>query len=62
MDSRTFVRVSKELKRQGMKYEIYLDDVQKAIDEENIGDGHLFSSVGFDYAKYNTLADVCIVY
>lgn len=60
LDSKTFVSVAKELKRRGMKYDIFLGDVQKAIDEENIGWQHLFSATGFDYAKYNTLSAVCI--
>ena len=60
LDSKTFVSVAKQLKRRGMKYDIFLKDVQKAIDEENIGSQHLFSSSGYDYAKYNTLSSVCI--
>ena len=60
MDSKTFVSIAKELKKRGMKYDIFLGDVQKAIDDENIGDQHLFSATGFDYAKYNTLSAVCI--
>ena len=52
--------VAKGLKKRGLKYKIYLDDVQKAIDDENKGSQHMFSSIGFDYAKYNTLASVCI--
>lgn len=58
LDIPTFVSVAKELKRRGMKYEIFLEDVQKAIDEENSGTQHLFSTTGFDYAKYNTLSDI----
>ncbi|XP_065057181.1 carboxypeptidase B-like [Rhopilema esculentum] len=53
-----FVKLSKGLKRRGMKYELYIDDVQKAIDNENKGTQHLFSSIGFDYAKYNTLSSI----
>ncbi len=42
-----------------MKYKIYLRDVQKAIDDENIPtSSETFSSGGYDYAKYNRLADV----
>ena len=55
-----FVKLSKGLKRRGMKYELYIDDVQKAIDNENKGTQHLFSSIGFDYAKYNTLSSVSL--
>ena len=60
LDSKTFVSVAKELKKRGLKYDIFVKDVQKAIDDENKGSEHLFSSIGFDYAKYNTLSDVCI--
>lgn len=61
VDRSSFVQLSKGLKQRGMNYEIYMKDVQQAIDDENIQAPqaqHLFSSQGYDYSKYNRLADI----
>jgi len=59
LDARNFVKLAKVFKSRGMKYQIYLRDVQKAIDDENIPtSSETFSSGGYDYAKYNRLGDI----
>ena len=64
LHSKAFVKLAKELKSRGIKYNVFLEDVQKAIDEENQlppDAQHLFSTGGFDYAKYNRLSDVSLL-
>eukprot|EP00794_Sanderia_malayensis_P000621 gene621-1286_t len=61
LDARHFVKLVKVFKKRGMKYVIYLKDVQKAIDDENlpgISDQNTFASGGYDYASYNTLSSI----